>query len=479
MEQEKLLSMVVLNPQALQAGLTPMMTFDASGGVIGTDASATWRLKGLSKEALVFPRHCEIRVVEHQFCVKDLCGETYVNGASMPLGRHNMARLGHHDTLHLGELQIRVSSDDTDVSPLGENAHLAPLLHHNDDLLSHAQADVDAPVLKTQDDRELDPMALLEQTHPTPQVDELLKPQIVSSQSGAALSVSDELCQPAASQADREFERSSAVALKKRTRFNPFSSSFWQTPKRSITTERPDDSHWLSSVSQDPTRHSQTEDKVMETTLDLLNDEAPLNENGESNHLLSGPLFKGLGVNITEHHQAQDIQRMSEEVGAALQAAIRGILALHQHVDNGRYGVINKNLQPIEDNPLRLGLPYQETVQTLFQTDAVPVHLSAPSSISESLKNLKDHNDVVQIATTMALSQIVQAFSPETLMRRFQRYRRSYDLPEKQQGEWAWKMYQHYYQELTSERQQGFEKLFWEIFEQSYDRLLREKQSEG
>jgi type VI secretion system protein ImpI len=85
----------------------------------------------------------------------------------------------------------------------------------------------------------------------------------------------------------------------------------------------------------------------------------------------------------------------------------------------------------------------------------------------------------VQVATTLALGQIVQAFSPETLMKRFERYRRSYEIPEQNQNAWAWEMYQSYYRELTSDRQQGFEKLFWEVFDQAYDRLLREKQMES
>lgn len=64
-------------------------------------------------------------------------------------------------------------------------------------------------------------------------------------------------------------------------------------------------------------------------------------------------------------------------------------------------------------------------------------------------------------------------------MKRFENYRRSYQTPEQNTDAWAWEMYQSYYKELTSDRQQGFEKLFWEVFDQAYDRLLREKQMES
>jgi len=47
------------------------------------------------------------------------------------------------------------------------------------------------------------------------------------------------------------------------------------------------------------------------------------------------------------------------------------------------------------------------------------------------------------------------------------------DEPE---GNWAWEMYQHYYRELSSSRQQGFERLFQEVFEQAYDQHLRQLQ---
>ncbi|HHY0626831.1 TPA: type VI secretion system-associated FHA domain protein, partial [Vibrio parahaemolyticus] len=70
------------------------------------------------------------------------------------------------------------------------------------------------------------------------------------------------------------------------------------------------------------------------------------------------------------------------------------------------------------------------------------------------------------------------AFSPEVLLRRFSQYRRATEPHSQETGSWAWQMYNDYYQELTSFRQQGFEKLYWEIFEQAYDQKIREMQRE-
>lgn len=197
-----------------------------------------------------------------------------------------------------------------------------------------------------------------------------------------------------------------------------------------------------------------------------------------SNHLVTAPLLRGLGTSAGNTDNMADMQVLAEEIGASLQSAIKGLLALHQQVQGSRYGMMNKNLQPIEDNPLRLGQTYEETVQTLFDSQRSAVHLSAPAAISESLRNVRHHNDAVLTATTEALGQILQAFSPDLLMRRFSAYRRPGQMQPESTDAWAWNMYKSYFSELTSGRQKGFEKLFWEIFDQAYDRTLRAQQRE-
>ncbi len=46
---------------------------------------------------------------------------------------------------------------------------------------------------------------------------------------------------------------------------------------------------------------------------------------------------------------------------------------------------MNKSLQPIEDNPLRLGLDYDETIQVMFDSQRSIVQLSAPAAIEEKV----------------------------------------------------------------------------------------------
>ena len=174
---------------------------------------------------------------------------------------------------------------------------------------------------------------------------------------------------------------------------------------------------------------------------------------------------------------SDEMRLFLEEAGQTLKATVEGLLALHQGEDS-RHQALRTRLQPIEDNPLRLGEDYNETVQTLFASQRSPVHLSAPAAVSESLQSLHHHQLATQTAIREGLDAILHAFSPEALLRRFHGYRRGLKTDE-DESNWAWEMYQHYYRELSSSRQQGFERLFQEVFEQAYDQQLRQLQREN
>ena len=185
------------------------------------------------------------------------------------------------------------------------------------------------------------------------------------------------------------------------------------------------------------------------------------------------PLLQGLGVPLgaIDEHTAY---RLLMEAGQALQAAIRGLTALYASDDAqaGRPALMGRTLQPIEDNPLRLDLDYADTVRALFSSERSVVHLSPMAAVDESLTQTRLHNKALIEAINASLQALLRAFSPELLKQRFHRYRPD-QTQQPEADDWAWQMYTHYYNELVSPRQKGFEKLFWEVFEQSYDQTLR------
>jgi type VI secretion system protein ImpI len=193
------------------------------------------------------------------------------------------------------------------------------------------------------------------------------------------------------------------------------------------------------------------------------------------NHISSAPLMRGMESHLP-FEDSDDLRLFLEEAGQTLKATVEGLLELHQGEDS-RHQALRTRLQPIEDNPLRLGGDYSDTVQTLFASQRSPVHLSAPAAVSESLRSLHHHQLATRAAISEGLDAILHAFSPQALLRRFHGYRRGLKTDEPE-GSWAWEMYRHYYQELSSSRQQGFERLFQEVFDQAYDQQLRQLQRE-
>ena len=192
-------------------------------------------------------------------------------------------------------------------------------------------------------------------------------------------------------------------------------------------------------------------------------------------HISGAPLMRGMEAEI-DFADSDEMRLFLEEAGQTLKATVEGLLALHQGEDS-RHRALRTRLQPIEDNPLRLGDDYAGTMQTLFAAERSPVHLSAPAAVRESLESLNHHQQATREAIREALEAILYAFSPEALLRRFHGYRRGLQDNE-DEGRWAWNMYQHYYRELRSSRQQGFERLFQEVFDQAYDQHLRQLQRE-
>ncbi|MCU6243939.1 type VI secretion system-associated FHA domain protein TagH [Enterobacter asburiae] len=177
-------------------------------------------------------------------------------------------------------------------------------------------------------------------------------------------------------------------------------------------------------------------------------------------------VLSGMGGNLAMTGSATAAE-MLFDMGRTLRALVEGLLALQ--AEQG--ALADKLLRPIEDNPLRLGLDYHDTLSLLFAEGQSPVHLSAPAAVTELLSNIRLQNAASQKATSVALHSVLEAFSPEGLLARFAHYRRG------GQGEsagWEWEMYQHYFRELTSSRQQGFEKLFRQVYAQAYDRAVRE-----
>ncbi|WP_318418478.1 type VI secretion system-associated FHA domain protein TagH [Photobacterium leiognathi] len=478
MTEQNLLTLTVINTQFVAPGISVKKEFNSNGGTIGSSSSDHWFLTDNQRQ--IQQNHCQIIFRDGAFCITDNCNQTFINNQSMAVGWDKTARLNENDVLNIGKFVIRVSLHG-DVKDKEGSLETFFIVNNG---LEHDGEELD--LIKQEQDCSIDdPLTALDAQEITQSIVLFGDEQDTRSKAinNPLLSDSEEwFGSQETIQADTERDVQSAMTLKK----SRYTTSYDKEP---VATHAVSTSYFASSDnSVAPAQNSFYKDRVMdEKTLDLLEEEVrqgfsfhsdPQFDASEGNHLLTGPLLRGLGTKAGNTEDLAEMQLLSEEMGASLQSAIRGLLDLHQQVASSRYGVMNKNLQPIEDNPLRLGMDYEQTVQVMFDGERSPVHLSAPAAIEESLRTVKNHNEAVHQAISEALAQILQAFSPDVLQRRFNRYRRPGQHLNESPESWAWHMYQNYYQELTSNRQHGFDKLFWEIFDQAYDKRLREKLQE-
>ncbi|NLU99562.1 type VI secretion system-associated FHA domain protein TagH [Marinomonas sp. UCMA 3892] len=498
---QRIANFIVTNVRSLEAGLLAKMSFEDNGGVIGSALDADWHLK--DRDQLIKPFHCEIVLVDDSFCVKDLCGETYVNSSSMPLGVNKLARLNDEDEIKIGEYEIRIFLNRE--SELKETSHSLEQLFLNKsnsliDGNDNESFDYDIGLENfTENVKELDPIVMLDNKKSSvgeeDLIDEVPLFEVAEDFINNSLKDSGKISSKFTVQADTDNDVTAAFGLNdirrggsliekesKTTKLKKFfSKSIFSSEKeeekkndKQIMEIQPMDDNILDLLEQEVAKTYTKEDTVKSSSQYKATYD---NNSFENNHVLGGPLMSGLEVSIGSNSSVEEMQALSVEIGSSLRACVQGLLDLHSQVKDSRYGMMHRSLQPIEDNPLKLGLSYEETIRTMFDENKSAVHLSATSSVEESLKMIKIHNEAVQYATNIALDQILQALSPDTLLKRFSRYNRDQNNSQDEKS-WAWGMYENYYKELTSNRQQGFEKLFWEIFEQSYDKKLREKHAE-
>lgn len=437
------LKLTISNPTEIASGQTTEHIFSERGGSIGSARNDTWQLSAHRTGAV--GGHAEIRLVDGAFCLIDRSGRTYINSASQPVGRGRRARLTTGDVISIGRYRIQAglvcgeSAESTHDGLMGEDWN---------QLVDGQEADLKrrSPTL---DPQEPEPLTGLS---PAP-----------------AERISDDPLDgfrpaPDDSETSGPSDHDELLADK----------PDWLRRGPGVTDEYRDNRDAALGL---PVLHGRGDRMSTHTRIDSRNGRTPTDRKDASRtHIGGAPLLRGLATDLN-FQDSDDMRLFMEEAGQTLRATIDGLLALHQSEDS-RHQALRTRLQPIEDNPLRLGQGRDDTIQTLFASERSPVHLSAPAAVSESLQGLQHHQQATQAAIREALDAILQAFSPAALLRRFHGYRRGLQTGEDEPA-WAWQMYQHYYAELNSSRQQGFERLFQEVFEQAYDQHLRQLQRES
>ncbi|EPJ48777.1 MAG: hypothetical protein OFPII_04470 [Osedax symbiont Rs1] len=471
MEQRQIVIQIT-NIDAIERSTVPRCRFDEEGGSIGNCAGDHWNL--YDNSGGVHAGHGLIKMIDGEFCIVQGSGDVFVNKSSYSLGAGRAALLHDADLIDIGKFNLRVHfthgsqfGTDPDASleeVIGDAEQASLLIDQNwtgeDKKRELKSTDPElalAEAMVVTDD--LDPEVYFDvQDHLASDRNELSELLEAPGPGVLTLATAPKSHQivavSRASKITKNFE-SSRVIDGVQTMNNDFSSKMGEL--EDLVMGRSSD--------------------VSQTVVSPQFSESP-RAIDEAGHLAASPLQRGLNVTLKQSDTAQT-HDLLEEIGMTLREAVEGLLKIQQASREQNQGLSNKVLQPIEDNPLRLGLNYQETMAAMFNSDRSMVHLAAPMAVRESLIQIHLHQIATEYATKKALDAILQALNPTTLAARFKRYRGTAQQRKETEEGWAWEMYTHYYEELISSRQQGFEKLYSEVFDQAYDQRLRELQNEA
>lgn len=410
------LTLQVMNSNELESGRAAKSLFTSEGGDIGHHAECHWSVQ--DRKGSIAGRACQIVLHDNEFCLRSLMPGLMINLASVSPDA-GLIRLRQGDEIALGTLALKVFIHKGKLMGYSEQMAGPETIVNNRDSLAEA-------LLTTEG-------------------------------------------QPAYPGMPHKHQLADTVV-------NGFSADPLHALQAESLTKAGDPLAGVTaSWSAKPGREGIIDNQFMDLppihTSEQGQEPNPLEL--AQRHLAVTPLLRGLGSTLSVRN-SQEADDFLEEAGRTLQSAIKGLLSLQQC----RNSLSDKHLRPLEDNPLRLNMDYPQALEVMFAEGKSPVHLAAPAAVSESLRNVRHHEEANRAAIVESLRVLLDAFSPQSLMRRFVQYRRSHELRQPLDDAGAWKMYSHYYEELASDRQQGFEMLFNEVYAQVYDRVLREKQRE-
>ncbi len=425
--------------------------FSQMGGIIGAAEDATWRIQDASGN--IADTAARVMVIDGYFTIEALSGmPIFINGASAPITAARPVILADKDFLKIGDLEclISVGAETMSQTEVKSMSAFAMAANDTEDALlidgefsEASEATAGSPHVSDIDPLEMldrganrhkgiDPLAALDdsKTRLDSAEESLLKDDVADTLRDEYVNtIPDHSNSAHASHLQRQVQRD-----------------------RYGFEEEANENSWESN-------------QVGRAEIDL---DHPVD------HVALLPLTRALGLPLGDM-SAVDANRTLAEIGGALRAAVGGLNKIYASRKSGneRFPLATMHLHAVEDNPLRFAKKTDEALHALFAKRGA-VHMSAPSAMAEVVDHLDAHQSASEEAIDKALDSVLASLQPQALERRF----RSYAPDEKpadgmERDAWCWGMYKAYFSELKSQRQQGLQMLFWEIFQHEYQGIMR------
>ncbi len=401
-------------------------SFRAVGGVIGRHSDCDWAIPDQKRH--LSGRHAIVSYEEDGFHITDVSTNgIYLNGSEVPIGNENSARLCDADRLSMGNIEfvarLYLDADDhpfksrTKADAPGEGGMNLPGKEHIADVL--------------------DPIALFRQSNgfaaeqkaistPTDKNSLSKEEQIVSAPDHRAA-------------ANVAFEPPGMLP-----------------------------ENWLTAVDEpDGTIEANAINAVPEVAKADSAEKSPDNPSVSIHEkALIDAFFNGLGVS-PDLLKKVDATQVMQEMGASLQANIKGMVALMQYRAQlkNEFRMDMTLVKSTGNNPLKFSADSRQVLRHLFKPEPGSF-LNLSESFAECYNDMQLHQLAILAGAQASLRNMFSKLSPEQIEAKVTSTHTGVSLSSKPAR--CWHYYCRYHQELLSE-DDTFNRLFNDAFVRAYD----------
>lgn len=99
-------TLVIANSERLEGRSTSSHVFHDVGGTLGSSTDDDWLLH--DHAGRIRPQHAQVSKIDGKFCLIDSSGHTFINRATLPIGRNRKVALSEGDEVLVGEYRLKV-----------------------------------------------------------------------------------------------------------------------------------------------------------------------------------------------------------------------------------------------------------------------------------------------------------------------------------------------------------------------------------
>lgn len=479
-------------------------TFSESGGTIGRGPENTWVLD--DPEKYMSSQHTQIAFENGQYVLTDLSTNgTFVNGSGEPLGNGNKVNLNEGDRFAISDYEFVVNirgtgqnndalfSQTMDTGPFpgmpdagnsGAGNFESPPFSPDDPFASSANEYVpSSDAMMGIGNAETDPLAMLDKAgsvNPSPfHVKDTQYPGNSFGDNVSAMS--DSIAWPESNIESGAIPDDWNDDLSGRQNDSPRQempvANF--APESNAGANSFINAEALSRLENEYLA-LENENKELMTEIarlqHFLNDKNSKNAKRNSSRraftLQDQTLIESMGLskwNLDKNKKTQ----ISATVGVLVRESMEGmmrVLSFRKKIKE-EFRINVTTIQPVENNPLKFSANIDDAMENMFIKEN-NAYKDPVEAVREGFQGIAEHQVAVLAGMQAAFRGMLDRFDPETLEKRFEKYKKSGLIQFGQKGK-NWESYKEFHNELVNNIDNSFQHLFGYDFVQAYEDQLQ------